>query len=76
MTGYKVWSVMQEQVYQTPTHDFCFLVLCFAAAFFWFNKNNESVNCDVNDPKQRLLDVWVALESEYYRLFHNFQFCR
>ena len=51
--------------------------LCYVLLLlFLFNKNNESVNSDVNDPKQRLLDVWVALESEYYRLFHNFQFCR
>ena len=33
---YKVWSVMQERVYQTEMHN-------------------------VNDLKQRLLDVWAAL---------------
>jgi|SRR6218665_905627 len=51
MAGYKVWSVMQEQVYQTPVQD-------------------------VNDPKQRLSDVWAALESEDYRLFRKLKFLR
>ena len=35
---YKVWSVMQERVYQTEMHI-------------------------VNDLKQRLLDVWAALDQ-------------
>ena len=44
VVDYKAWSVMQEQVYQTPIHD-------------------------VNDLRQRLLDVWAALDQRIVDYF-------
>ena len=51
MVDLKVWSVMQEQVFQTPIHD-------------------------VNDLKQRLLDVWPALDKRIIVYFVNLNFDR
>jgi len=48
---YKVWSVVQEQVYHTPI-------------------------LDVNDLKQRLLDVWAAVDKRIIYYFVNVHFGR
>src|SRR6218665_167088 len=48
---YKVWSVAQEQVYQTPIHD-------------------------VNDLKQRFLDVWAGVDQKIISYFVNYNFGR
>src|SRR6218665_355929 len=45
---YKVWSVVKEQVYHTPT---------------------------LNDLKQRLLDVWAAVDKRIIYYFINVHFC-